>query len=382
MPSPLPRPSFRFLKARLKPFTKPMFWGSATILTLVGIAIWQYWRHPEWIATNDIEQPSTIRNNTADDYEGLDINQSSSNRQLSQEDLAIAADIDNSELLLEELQSAQIPVNLLPQTEVEKTTQDDFLSNDQKSNNSLTNELEPTKQNSIDSTSALINRSGYPINQNQTSDTSNNNTDNNNYNFEPPRSIFSTQKFGSNRPVNYLEKAMNQQNNVIADQSTDNGEVQQQSQTQTYTGYNSQTTNDSNEFNRNRTLRYPNYTYSNGYRENTIQPPSVDSNLNNYNSYNNQPQTNYQQFRPSITTTGVNNNNSNVYSNPSNNQSSTGTASNFNNQTPSFNQAQPNSTFQQPNTSNSNSNSNFPTFSESNSFNNSAFDNSGFVTQP
>lgn len=369
MPYPLPNPELRFLKARLKPFTKPMFWGSATILTLLGVAIWQYWQHPEWSATNDIEQPSAIKNNTANqNFEGVVVSPDSS-QQLSQEDLAIAADIDNSELLLEELQSSQVPVNLLPpQTEVEKNSQNDFLNNQNKSDNSLTNELNQTQQNPFTPNPSLIN---------PTSNTPSNN--NNNINFKPPRSVFNAQNFGSNRPVNYLERAMNQQNNnqPTANQITENPQPQPQ-QTPTYTGYNSQITNNSNELSRNRSFNYPNYSYSNSYRDNVIPPPSPsNSNFNNYNSYNNQPQNNYQQFRPSITTsTGVNND-INPYGNPSNNQSSTGTNSNFNNQT-SFDQDQQ-STVQQPNNNTSNNNSNFPTFSESTDFNNSAFDNTGFV---
>jgi hypothetical protein len=392
MRSSLPKSSLRFFKARLTPFTKPMFWGSATILTLLGVTIWQYWQHPEWIGTNNIEQPSTIRNNTANqDSNNIVANPSKSIPQLSEEDLAVAADIDNSELLLEEIQAAQTQVNLVtPETEIEKNTQDDFLGNEQKSNlpayNSLSEELKPNQQNSSDPTST--NRTSSPFSPNQSNSTTTANSDNDDYNFTPSRSIFTTQKFGSNRPVNYLKQALDQQNNQrLANQTpTPTSEVEQQPQTQPYTGYNPQTTNNSNDLSRNRSLNYPNYSYSNDYKPNT--PYSSVNPNNNYNSRsNNLPQNNYQQFRPSITTTGTDNN-TNVYGNPNYNQPSTNNPSNpsiteENNTnvygSPNYNQPSTN------NTSNSNSqtssSSSFPTFSESTDFNSSAFDNSDFVSE-
>ncbi len=91
-------PAFwRYFGARLKPFTKPLFLGSVGFLTLSGVAIYQYWHHPD-LLQNRIEEP-------------LKAVLGSRNLQpispVLEEDLAALADIDNIELLLQEMAQSQ-----------------------------------------------------------------------------------------------------------------------------------------------------------------------------------------------------------------------------------------------------------------------------------
>lgn len=72
-----PSPYWRYLRARLLNLGKPGFWGTAIFLCVVGLVVQQYWTNPE--ATNN---PNTT-NTVADDSD------------ITQEDKAIAADIDN-----------------------------------------------------------------------------------------------------------------------------------------------------------------------------------------------------------------------------------------------------------------------------------------------
>ncbi len=98
--------SMRYLSARLKPFRRPMFWGSLGLVSLIGLAIYQYWRHPDWLNSNlaEIETKSNISTN--------DVSNSINQAQLSAEDLAIGAELDNLDLLLKELEQNQtIPLS-------------------------------------------------------------------------------------------------------------------------------------------------------------------------------------------------------------------------------------------------------------------------------
>jgi hypothetical protein len=86
-------PAFlRYFSARLKPFTTPLFWGSLGGLLIAGFAIYQYWQHPEWLQTSSesVEDSTTI---TSDKLPS----------NVSSEDLAAAADLDNIDLLLQEI---------------------------------------------------------------------------------------------------------------------------------------------------------------------------------------------------------------------------------------------------------------------------------------
>lgn len=55
--------SSRYLKARLKPFTRPLFLGSLGMISFFGFCVWQYWQHPEWRSTG-LNQTNSVTNNT------------------------------------------------------------------------------------------------------------------------------------------------------------------------------------------------------------------------------------------------------------------------------------------------------------------------------
>lgn len=108
-------PAFwRYFGARLKPFTRPLFLGSVGFLTLSGIAIYEYWKRPDWLQ-NQIEQPLEAVFGSRD------------NRaipQVAEEDLAAVADIDNIELLLQEIEQNQLKNPLNPTINPKKRSPD------------------------------------------------------------------------------------------------------------------------------------------------------------------------------------------------------------------------------------------------------------------
>ncbi|WP_224085499.1 hypothetical protein [Nostoc sp. MS1] len=87
-----PSPYWRYLRARLSNLGKPSFWGTAIFLSVVGLVVHQYWTNPQ-VANN-----SNIVNNTDDS-------------ELSEEDKAIAADIDNLPSLLADTEPLILPAN-------------------------------------------------------------------------------------------------------------------------------------------------------------------------------------------------------------------------------------------------------------------------------
>ncbi|MDF5733576.1 MAG: hypothetical protein PUP92_37770, partial [Rhizonema sp. PD38] len=73
----------RYLKARLSNLARPSFWGTAIFLSILGLAIEQYWTHPTFLTQEQKEIPS----------------KNSTDGSLSAEDKTIAADIDNLPVL-------------------------------------------------------------------------------------------------------------------------------------------------------------------------------------------------------------------------------------------------------------------------------------------
>ena len=71
----------RYLLARLRPLTQPIFWGPSIALMLVILFTWQYWMRPEWVGYFGVKSSSG-------DARGL-----------SPEDRAIGADIDTLPML-------------------------------------------------------------------------------------------------------------------------------------------------------------------------------------------------------------------------------------------------------------------------------------------
>lgn len=107
-PSNQPPAHLRYLKARLRPLTKPIVWGTATVLSLAGALTWTYFNHPEWLALTDNQQNSV--SNDADNQPDL-----------SQEDKSIGADIDRLSVLEQDLTEFE-PALVIPGTSSKKDT--------------------------------------------------------------------------------------------------------------------------------------------------------------------------------------------------------------------------------------------------------------------
>lgn len=105
--------SIRYLKARFRPLLRPQVWGTVTVLGAIGFGTWAYYNHPEWLALTENQQilaPSTTQPGQAD---------------ISAEDKAIGADIDNLSVLQQDL---AIPKSapLAPNSETEQREQNLF----------------------------------------------------------------------------------------------------------------------------------------------------------------------------------------------------------------------------------------------------------------
>ncbi|WRH68754.1 MAG: hypothetical protein RSE13_11770 [Planktothrix sp. GU0601_MAG3] len=81
--------SIRAVGEELRFLLQPRIWGSVSVLAVVGIFFWQFSENPEWFS---LEGESTL-------------NPGNSASQLTPEQQSIAADIDNSKVLLEALGS-------------------------------------------------------------------------------------------------------------------------------------------------------------------------------------------------------------------------------------------------------------------------------------
>ena len=89
-------PRLRYLKARLSIFTRPSFLAALVFLSCLGFVVKEYWTNPDFLKfTQNQSAPSLTPSN-----------QSS----LSEEDRAIAADIDNLSVLDYDKQKANIPI--------------------------------------------------------------------------------------------------------------------------------------------------------------------------------------------------------------------------------------------------------------------------------
>ena len=179
--------SMRYLGARLQPFLRPMFLGSLGLASLIGLALYQYWQHPDWLDANLTELEENNSNSVSN------LSKLANQNQLSAEDLAIGAEIDNLDLLLEELKpNENIPLNIpitsqrakqLPKSSNQNTIYSRFQEQQKAKLNRSPAPLIPTKNNNNRlATSPTRNLfqfpgfSGYnpafPINSNQQNSTS------------------------------------------------------------------------------------------------------------------------------------------------------------------------------------------------------------------
>ncbi|WYL94580.1 MAG: hypothetical protein HEQ35_12580 [Gloeotrichia echinulata IR180] len=90
-----PPPYLRYLKARLWNLGQPGFWVTAIFLSVMGFIIQEYWSNPDFF---------TYKPNKVDTSPKL------ANSSLSDEDQAIAADIDNLPVLLNDAAKKNLPV--------------------------------------------------------------------------------------------------------------------------------------------------------------------------------------------------------------------------------------------------------------------------------
>ncbi|KAM3092546.1 hypothetical protein ACKFKF_31210 [Phormidesmis sp. 146-12] len=79
-------PARRYLIARLRPLTRPVFWAPAIVLMLVMLFTWEFWTRPEFLS-----------------YLGIQSGAETDENALSAEDRAIGADIDTLPLLLNDV---------------------------------------------------------------------------------------------------------------------------------------------------------------------------------------------------------------------------------------------------------------------------------------
>ncbi|QLE55687.1 hypothetical protein [Nostoc sp. TCL26-01] len=103
-----PSPYLRYLRARLLNLGRPSFWGTAIFLSVVGLLIQQYWSNPNGVTS----KPNVTVSDSTD-------------AALSEEDKAIAADIDNLPALFGSPEPVTPPVKT---NSKENQTQTPFLN--------------------------------------------------------------------------------------------------------------------------------------------------------------------------------------------------------------------------------------------------------------
>ncbi len=94
----------RYLRARLRNLGRPGFWGTAIFLSVVGLVTWEYWSNPEIFVYKQKKQVTS---------------QKPADSSLSEENKAIAADIDNLPVLFNDFDEATL--SLTANTPQEKT---------------------------------------------------------------------------------------------------------------------------------------------------------------------------------------------------------------------------------------------------------------------
>ncbi|TBR59704.1 hypothetical protein B4U84_01920 [Westiellopsis prolifica IICB1] len=115
----------RYLKASLWNLARPSFWGTAIFLAVVGLAVKEYWKQPDLFIFKQVEQPKAKK---------------AVNSSLSEEDKAIAADIDNLPVLFYDFAHGTLPFT---PTNVEQNTKLD-------NNNTILESLSKQKTTATD----------------------------------------------------------------------------------------------------------------------------------------------------------------------------------------------------------------------------------------
>ncbi|MCT7983222.1 hypothetical protein NG796_07940 [Laspinema sp. A4] len=95
-------PAIRKIRARLRHYTRPFVWGSVLILGLLTLLIWEFSQNPEQFYLFSLEEDEEME--LGNELEG--------EMGMSPEDSAIAADIDSSSVLINDLKQIQPPPSL------------------------------------------------------------------------------------------------------------------------------------------------------------------------------------------------------------------------------------------------------------------------------
>jgi hypothetical protein len=104
-PHRYPPAYLRYLRARLWNLGRPAFWGTAIFLSVLGLGIREYWANPDFLTfLQNNKQPAA---------------QKSADSSLSDEDRAIAADIDNLPVLINDAKQSNLLI--VPSTRKEKS---------------------------------------------------------------------------------------------------------------------------------------------------------------------------------------------------------------------------------------------------------------------
>lgn len=97
-----PSSSVRKIRAKLRNYTRPFVWGSVLMLGLLTLLIWEFSNNPEQFYLSSLEDDEEYElDNEPEGWMGI-----------SPEDSAIAADIDSSAVLLNDLNQMQPPPQL------------------------------------------------------------------------------------------------------------------------------------------------------------------------------------------------------------------------------------------------------------------------------
>ncbi|NJM21585.1 MAG: hypothetical protein HC907_24175 [Richelia sp. SM1_7_0] len=346
-------PRLRYLKARLSVLTRPSFLVAAVFLAAMGFVIREYWTNPNFLK---FAQNQTASSPTSS-------NQSS----LSEEDRAIAADIDNLSILDYDQKKAQIPIitNILDSNKLKKQNEEQLtkiLELAQK--NQAANEIKPntTSEANNNSNNSLTSSQNPFISQAENllkfnfgsnEQAGNTNTLSNNLSpfasgLQTPQNSFNLGTNNNNSAIqnqnglseSALKTAINQSNNQSPANSTTSSNTSNTS---------SNPSTNTNNFGQlplnNNSSTIPASSINQQLRQNGTSP-LVDTTIFNQ-PLNNQQQNPYSTYN-NFNQSGLNN----QIQNPNNN---------FNNQLPATNYNQQNSNFnnQLPATNYNQQNSNF-----------------------
>jgi hypothetical protein len=121
-----PPASMRYLKAKLWNLTRPAVWGTAMFLSVMGLVTREYFVNPNFLSRQPQEQKPDVGEKAGSD--------------ISSEDKAIAADIDNLPVLISDAEKAALATVNTPVVKANTTNkQKNTLEESIKNQNSNTN---------------------------------------------------------------------------------------------------------------------------------------------------------------------------------------------------------------------------------------------------